>query len=99
MGIWLLPVVRLCGLAPYQSSNLFVIPSKNRFSLVSDLEFLQDVIKEYRRFDTNQLVAPPKERVSLLADECFSIWVVEAQPLLPLDLAEQRPLEERILEL
>lgn len=60
---------------------------------------MQDIIKEYRRFDSNQLVEPPKDAVSRLPDECFAIWVVEAQPLRPPDLAEQRPLEEQILEL
>ncbi|KAL8877565.1 MAG: hypothetical protein Q9198_004440 [Flavoplaca austrocitrina] len=62
-------------------------------------EVKSDIIKEYRRFDTNQLVAPPKDVIVRLPDECFSIWVVKAPPLGPPDLAEQRPLEDRILEL
>ncbi|KAI4268225.1 MAG: hypothetical protein LQ337_007965 [Flavoplaca oasis] len=62
-------------------------------------EVKSDIIKEYRRFDTDQLVAPPKDVIVRLPDECFSIWVVEAPPLGPPDLAEQRPLEDRILEL
>lgn len=60
---------------------------------------MKDIIKEYRRFDANQLMPPPMEVLSRLPDECFSIWVVEAPPLLPPDLAEQRPLEDQILEL
>ncbi|KAL8976247.1 MAG: hypothetical protein Q9205_007705 [Flavoplaca limonia] len=62
-------------------------------------EVKSDIIKEYRRFDTDQLIAPPKDVIVRLPDECFSIWVVEAPPLGPPDLAEQRPLEDRILEL
>ncbi|KAI4256860.1 MAG: hypothetical protein L6R42_005986 [Xanthoria sp. 1 TBL-2021] len=62
-------------------------------------EIKSDIIKEYRRFDTNQLVAPPKDVIVRLPDECFSIWVVDAPPLVPPDLAEQRPLEDQILEL
>ncbi|KAL9123885.1 MAG: hypothetical protein Q9217_006727, partial [Psora testacea] len=62
-------------------------------------ELKKDIIKEYRRFDSNQLLAPPKGAVSLLPNEYFSIWVVEAQPLRPPDLAEQRHPEEQILEL
>ncbi|KAL8980954.1 MAG: hypothetical protein Q9177_005726 [Variospora cf. flavescens] len=59
----------------------------------------KDIIKEYRRFDTNQLVAPLKDVIVRLPDKCFSIWIVEAPPILPPDLAEQRPLEDQILEL
>ncbi|KAI4283343.1 MAG: hypothetical protein L6R38_002229 [Xanthoria sp. 2 TBL-2021] len=62
-------------------------------------EIKSDIIKEYRRFDTNQLVAPPKDVIVRLPDECFSIWVVDAPPLIPPDLGEQRPLEDQILEL
>ncbi|KAL8652976.1 MAG: hypothetical protein Q9210_002368 [Variospora velana] len=62
-------------------------------------ELKSDIIKEYRRFDTNQLVAPPKDVIVRLPDKCFSIWIVEAPEILPPDLAEQRPLEDQILEL
>ncbi|KAL8997826.1 MAG: hypothetical protein Q9169_002998 [Polycauliona sp. 2 TL-2023] len=62
-------------------------------------EVKSDINKEYRRFDSNQLVAPPKDVIVRLPDECFSIWVVEAPPLVPPDLAEQRPLEDQILEI
>ncbi|KAL8770394.1 MAG: hypothetical protein Q9209_003820 [Squamulea sp. 1 TL-2023] len=66
-------------------------------SAVSEVK--SDIIKEYRRFDTHQLVAPPKDVIVRLPAECFSIWVVEAPPIIPPDLAEQRPLEDQILEL
>ena len=62
-------------------------------------ELRWDIVKEYKRFDSNQLVAPPREVIARLPDKCFSIWVVEAPPILPPDLAEQRPLEDQILEL
>lgn len=60
---------------------------------------MQDIIREYKRFESNQLIEPPKDALSILPDECFAIWVVEAQPLGPPNLAVQRPLEEQILEL
>ncbi|KAL8644728.1 MAG: hypothetical protein Q9226_007618, partial [Calogaya cf. arnoldii] len=49
--------------------------------------------------EVKSLVAPPKDVIVRLPDECFSIWVVEAPALVPPDLAEQRPLEDQILEL
>ncbi|CAF9925233.1 MAG: hypothetical protein HETSPECPRED_005781 [Heterodermia speciosa] len=63
------------------------------------MELKWDIIKEYKRFDSNQLTAPPKDVVLRLPDKCFSIWIPDAQPLLPPDLVEQRPLEDQILEL
>ncbi|KAL9046609.1 MAG: hypothetical protein Q9214_000594 [Letrouitia sp. 1 TL-2023] len=62
-------------------------------------ELKSDVIQEYKRFDSNQLIAPPKEVISRLPDSCFSIWVAEPESLLPPNLAEQRPLEDQILEM
>ncbi|KAL8911384.1 MAG: hypothetical protein Q9171_003430 [Xanthocarpia ochracea] len=62
-------------------------------------EIKSDIIKEYRRFDTQELVAPPRDVIVRLPDECFTIWAVEAPPLVPPNLAEQRPLEDQILEL
>ncbi|KAI4113082.1 MAG: hypothetical protein LQ345_005869, partial [Seirophora villosa] len=66
-------------------------------SALAELKF--DIINEYKRFNTEQLVAPPKDVIARLPDKCFSIWVVEAPPILPPDLAEQRPLEDQILEI
>ncbi|KAL8813033.1 MAG: hypothetical protein Q9223_007148, partial [Gallowayella weberi] len=62
-------------------------------------EIKSDLIKEYTRFEANQLAAPHWDVIARLPDECFSIWVVEASPLLPAGLSEQRPLEDQILEL
>ena len=57
------------------------------------------IMEEYRRFDTRRLVAPPTNDIARLPDSCFSIWVVEAPPVRAPDLAEERPLEDKILEL
>ena len=62
-------------------------------------ELEDDIRGQFRRFDTGQLVRPPLNRISLLPESCFSIWFVEEPPTRPPDLAEQRPLEEKILEL
>ena len=62
-------------------------------------ELEDDIRRQFRRFDSGQLVSPPLNRISLLPDSCFSIWVVEESPIRPPDLAEQRPFEEKILQL
>ena len=62
-------------------------------------ELEDDIRGQFRRFDAGQLVRPPSDRISLLPENCFSIWFVEESPTRPPDLAEQRPLEEKILEL
>ncbi|KAL9009118.1 MAG: hypothetical protein Q9173_005830 [Seirophora scorigena] len=66
-------------------------------SALAEVKF--EIINEYKRFNTEQLVAPPMDVIARLPDECFYIWVVEAPPILPPDLAEQRPLEDQILEI
>lgn len=58
-----------------------------------------NIVEEYRRFETRRLVAPPSDDITRLPDNCFSIWIVEAPPIRPPDLAEERPLEDKILEL
>lgn len=62
-------------------------------------ELEDDIRGQFRRFDTGQLVRPPSERIYLLPESCFSIWYVEEPPTRPPDLADKRPLEEKILEL
>lgn len=57
-----------------------------------------NIMEEYRRFETRRLIAPPSDDLTRLPDSCFSMWVVEAPPIRP-DLAEERPLEDKILEL
>ena len=61
---------------------------------------LEDEIRiEFRRFEHRQLIAPMRDVIRILPDSDYSIWVVQGPPLRPLDMAEQRPLEEKILEL
>ena len=62
-------------------------------------ELEDDILCQVTRFDTGQLVHPPSDLISLLPENCFSIWFVEESPTRPPDLAEPRPLEEKILEL
>ena len=61
---------------------------------------LEDKIRiQFRRFEAGQLIAPMQDVISILPDSDYSIWVFEGPPLRPLDMAELRPLEEKILEL
>ncbi|KAL8816448.1 MAG: hypothetical protein Q9223_004543 [Gallowayella weberi] len=62
-------------------------------------ELEADVVVQFRRFDNQQLVRPPRDVILQLPDEYYSIWVDEEPPLRSLDMVEQRPLEEKILEL
>ncbi|KAL8924118.1 MAG: hypothetical protein Q9208_004255 [Pyrenodesmia sp. 3 TL-2023] len=56
-------------------------------------EIKSDIVHEFKRFEANELVPPPQDVIARLPDKCFSIWVIESPPLLPANLAEQRPLE------
>ncbi len=58
-----------------------------------------DIRGQFKRFDAGYLVTPDLSIVSRLPDECFSIWIIENASLLPPNLAEQRSLEDKILEL
>ena len=61
---------------------------------------LEDEIRaQFRRFEGGQLIAPTQDVISILPDSYYSIWVVEAPQLRLLNMAEQRPFEEKILEL
>jgi hypothetical protein len=56
------------------------------------------IVNEYRRFESNSLIPPPTDDISRLPDDCFLIWIAQAPTIRPPDLAEQRPLENLILE-
>ena len=58
-----------------------------------------DIRDEFKRFDDACLVAPDLSTLSRLPDECFSIWISENSSIAPPNLAEQRPLEDKVLEL
>lgn len=61
---------------------------------------LEDEIRiQFRRFDAGQLIAPPQDVVSILPDSYYSIWMEQDPAPRSLDMAEQRPTEEKILEL
>ena len=61
---------------------------------------LEDEIRiQFCRFEGRQLIRPMQDVISILPDSCYSSWVVEGPPLRPLDMAEQRPWAEKILEL
>ena len=58
-----------------------------------------DMKHQFFRFDSGQLARPSSLDLLQLPNEYFTIWVDE-EPLLHLpDMVEQRPLEEKILEL
>ena len=81
-----------------KSSSHFTNAGTN--SLWADyMRGLEDEIRDqFRRFESRQLIAPMHDVISMLPDSYYSIWVVEGPPRRPLDMSEQRPLEERILE-
>ena len=62
-------------------------------------ELKADIVQEYTRFRSGQLVAPSEDSMTRLPDSCFTIWVEKAHPLRPPDLAERRYEEERVLQL
>ena len=57
-----------------------------------------DIRGQFRRFDDGSLTTPDSGMVSRLPDDCFSIWLIDIASLPPPDLAEQRYLEDKILE-
>lgn len=104
-GLWTnwrrVPNYVLLGLLPYGP----VLCTSSRRSANTDINQdsetdrfdIKDIFKEYRRFDSNQLVTPNKDVITRLPKECFSVWVVEASLLL--FRPKHRPLEDLILEL
>lgn len=62
-------------------------------------ELEMDIKTQLHRFDAQQLIAPPISDLLQLTDEYYTVWVDEEPPLQSLDIVEQRPLEEKILEL
>lgn len=61
-------------------------------------ELKADIIREYKRFRSNQLIPPPQDNIIGLPDQCFSIWAADTLKISPPDLTEQRPFEDLILE-
>ncbi|KAL8691466.1 MAG: hypothetical protein Q9218_003310 [Villophora microphyllina] len=62
-------------------------------------ELEMDIKGQFHRFDAQQLVRPPVSDLLQLPDEYYTVWVDEDPPLHSLDIVEQRPLEEKVVEL
>ena len=62
-------------------------------------ELEDEISNQLSRFDTGELEPPKLDVILRLPDDCFSIWIHEEPMPRPAVLAEQRPLEEKILEL
>lgn len=58
-----------------------------------------DILSEYKRFDSGQLVAPEDEVISQLSINEFSIWIGYQATDVPPVLTDERPFEEKILEI
>ena len=58
-----------------------------------------EISDQLSRFETGELEPPRLDVILRLPDNCFSIWISEEALPRPAMLAEQRPLEEKILEL
>ena len=56
-----------------------------------------EIADQVIRFEKGELVAPRLEALNRLPDQCFVIWITEAQ-IQPPAQADQRPYEEKILE-
>ena len=62
-------------------------------------ELEDEITNQLIRFDTGELEQPSLDVIVRLPDCCFAIWVDEGPLPRPAALAEQRPFEEKILEL
>ena len=62
-------------------------------------ELENEISDQLSRFNAGELEPPTPDVILRLPDNCFSIWVYEEPLPRPAVLAEQRPLEEKILEL
>ncbi|KAL9594284.1 MAG: hypothetical protein Q9219_007111 [cf. Caloplaca sp. 3 TL-2023] len=87
-------------LAKLESSSQLTSQGPHAFWVGYLAEIRNEIINEYRRFETPQtLEAPSEDVILLLSGDCFSIWVPEPSTLEPAPLAEQGPTEEKILTL
>ena len=62
-------------------------------------ELENEINGQLSRFDTGELEPPTLDVILRLPNNCFSIWVHEETMPRPAMLTEQRPLEEKIIEL
>lgn len=81
-----------------KASSKLAAAETNSLWLNCEREVELKVLEQCRRFQTDNLRPPPLENITRLPDDCFTIWIFEAPPLLP-HLAQARAMEDKILEL
>jgi hypothetical protein len=60
---------------------------------------VQNIALEYKRFESGELIAPEAGVISRLPDDCFSIWIVDQLAARAPLQTDERPHEEKILEM
>ena len=81
-----------------QSSHFTMVGSDSLWrDYLKDLK--EDITREVGRFDNRELIRPPSEAYATLPASSFHIWVDEKPLSQGPELAEQGPLEDKILEL
>ncbi|KAL8719955.1 MAG: hypothetical protein Q9225_003103 [Loekoesia sp. 1 TL-2023] len=88
---WILE--KLKGSANLQSAGPESVWAVHRQELEDQIQ------RQLDRFKREELTAPSRNVLSELPDSCFDIWVDQGPPLHPIALTDERPLEEKILEL
>lgn len=58
-----------------------------------------NILFEYHRFNSGQLTSPGNEVISRLEDHAFSIWIEDQSTEIVPTLMDERPSEEKILEI
>ena len=64
---------------------------------IEDIE--KNVLREYRRFDSGQLFSPNIDVIARLQEHCFSIWIDDHGTEVVPTLTDERPSEEKLLEI
>ncbi|MCJ1286909.1 hypothetical protein MMC26_006255 [Xylographa opegraphella] len=64
---------------------------------IEDIE--TNILREFRRFDSGQLTSPNIEVIARLQEPCFSIWLDDHGTDVVPTLTDERPSEEKLLEI
>ncbi|MCJ1386007.1 hypothetical protein MMC17_009132 [Xylographa soralifera] len=64
---------------------------------IEDIE--KNILREYRRFDSGQLNSPNIDVIGRLHEHCFSIWIDDHGTEVAPTLTDERPSEEKLLEI
>ena len=64
---------------------------------IEDIE--KNILREYRRFDAGQLTSPNLDVIERLQEHCFSIWIDDHGTDVVPTLMDERPSEEKLLEI